>query len=112
MSNRSCSVAETPSSAATQLIVPPSAQARITRDRSASACEVFAGTHNFRDAVLAAANLGGNSDVVAAVCGALAGAHYSAGAIPGLWRNSLTKKELIEGFADRLLAHALLELGA
>ena len=32
---------ETPSSAATQLIVPPSAQARITRDRSASACEVF-----------------------------------------------------------------------
>jgi ADP-ribosyl-[dinitrogen reductase] hydrolase len=78
----------------------------------ASACEVFAGTQNFRDAVLAAANVGGNSDVVAAVCGALAGAHYSAGAIPGLWRNSLTKQELLEGFADRLLAHALLELGA
>ena len=77
----------------------------------AGACEVFAGTQNFRDAVLAAANLGGNSDVVAAVCGALAGAHYSAGAIPALWRNSLTKKELIEGFADRLLAHALLGLG-
>jgi ADP-ribosylglycohydrolase len=92
--------------------VPDAAAGESAPAALASACEVFAGTHNFRDAVLAAANLGGNSDVVAAVCGALAGAHYSAGAIPGLWRNSLTKKELIEGFADRLLAHALLELGA
>lgn len=76
-----------------------------------SACEVFSRTTSFRDAVLGAANLGGNSDVIAAVCGALAGAHYSAGAIPTLWRNSLIKRELIEGTADRLLAHALLELG-
>jgi len=77
----------------------------------ASALEAFSGTGNFRDAVLAAANLGGNSDVIAAVCGALAGAHYSAGAIPTLWRNSLMRRELVEGTADRLLAHALLELG-
>jgi hypothetical protein len=28
-----------------------------------------------------------------------------------LWRNSLMKQGLIESFADRLLAHALLELG-
>ncbi len=32
---------ETPSSAATALIVPPSAQARMIRDRVASACAVF-----------------------------------------------------------------------
>jgi len=63
----------------------------------------------FRDAVLSAANLGGNSDVVAAACGALAGAHYTASAIPTLWRNSLIKKQLIESSADRLLAHAMLE---
>lgn len=75
-----------------------------------AALEAFAGTSNFRDAVLAAANLGGNSDVVAAVTGALAGAHYTASAIPALWRNSLMKQQLIEGFADRLLAHALLDL--
>ena len=55
---------------------------------------------------------GGNSDVVAAVAGALAGAHYSASAIPTLWRNSLMKKQLIEDCADRLLTHALLDLGA
>jgi ADP-ribosyl-[dinitrogen reductase] hydrolase len=77
----------------------------------AAALEVFASTHNFRDAVLAAANRGGNSDVVAGAAGALAGAHYTAGAIPTLWRNSLMKKQLIEACADRLLAHAMLELG-
>ena len=76
-----------------------------------AALETLASTDSFRDALLNAANLGGNSDVVASITGALAGAHYSASAIPALWRNSLMKQGLIEGFADRLLAHALLELG-
>lgn len=76
----------------------------------AAALDAFGTTHSFRDAVLAAANRGGNSDVVAGAAGALAGAHYSAGAIPTLWRNSLMKKQLIEECADRLLAHAMLEL--
>jgi ADP-ribosyl-[dinitrogen reductase] hydrolase len=75
----------------------------------AAALEVFGRTNNFRDAVLAAANLGGASDVVAGATGALAGAHYSAGAIPTKWRNSLIKLELLEGFADQLLAHALVD---
>lgn len=75
------------------------------------ALDIFAGTGNFRDAVLAAANLGGNSDIVAAVCGALAGAHYTASAIPTLWRNSLMKLQMLEGCADRLLAHVMLEFG-
>jgi ADP-ribosyl-[dinitrogen reductase] hydrolase len=76
----------------------------------AAALDAFARTDNFRDAVLAAANLGGNSDVMAGASGALAGAHYTASAVPTLWRNSLMKKELLESFADRLLAHALLRL--
>jgi ADP-ribosylglycohydrolase len=75
----------------------------------AAALDVFARTNNFRDAVLAAANLGGASDVVAGATGALAGAHYSAGAIPTKWRKSLMKLELLEGFADQLLAHALVD---
>jgi ADP-ribosyl-[dinitrogen reductase] hydrolase len=77
----------------------------------AAALDAFDRTQSFRDAVLAAANLGGNSDVIAAVCGALAGAHYTAGAIPTVWRNSLMKLQLIEGCADQLLTHALIELG-
>jgi ADP-ribosylglycohydrolase len=76
----------------------------------AAALEALARTDSFRDAVLAAANLGGNSDVVAAVTGALAGAHYTQSAIPALWRNSLMKQQLIAGFADRLLERALVDL--
>ena len=72
----------------------------------------FSSTDNFRDAVLRAANAGGNSDVVAAVCGQLAGAHYGATAIPQSWRNGLMEKDLIEGIADRLLAHALVSLSS
>ena len=77
----------------------------------AAALQAFERSANFREAVLGAANLGGNSDVVAATCGALAGAHYSAGSIPGPWRDGLLKREWLEGYADRLLTHALLGLG-
>jgi len=78
----------------------------------AAALDALRRTQNFRDAVLAAANLGGNSDVTTAVSGALAGAHYTQSAIPTLWRNSLMKKQLIAATADRLLAHAMLTLGS
>jgi ADP-ribosylglycohydrolase len=77
----------------------------------AVALDALERTQNFRDAVLYAANQGGNSDVVGACCGALAGAHYTASAIPTMWRNSLMKQQMLEEFADRLLAHALVELG-
>jgi ADP-ribosyl-[dinitrogen reductase] hydrolase len=70
----------------------------------------FSSTDNFRDAVLFAANLGGNSDVVASIAGQLAGAHYGFSAIPPSWRNGLMQKDLIESYADRLLAHALVAL--
>jgi ADP-ribosyl-[dinitrogen reductase] hydrolase len=70
----------------------------------------FRSTDNFRDGALKAANLGANSDVVATVYGQLAGAHYGVGAIPATWRASLVGKDLIEGFADRLLAHAMVTM--
>jgi ADP-ribosyl-[dinitrogen reductase] hydrolase len=75
-----------------------------------AAAAAFGATANFRDAVLYAANLGGDSDVVTAVCGQLAGAHYGVKAIPTSWHNGLMQKELIIGYADRLLAHAMLGL--
>jgi ADP-ribosyl-[dinitrogen reductase] hydrolase len=70
----------------------------------------FRTTSNFRDGALKAVNLGGNSDVAGAVYGQLAGAHYGIGAIPAPWRTSLLEKDLIEGLADRLLAHAMVGL--
>jgi ADP-ribosyl-[dinitrogen reductase] hydrolase len=74
------------------------------------ALEAFAATGNFRDAVLHAANQGGNSDVAAAACGQLAGAHYGAGAIPAPWRDCLLQRTVIESYADRLLQHYLLAI--
>ena len=58
-----------------------------------------------------AANLGRDSDVVAAVYGQLAGAYHGVSAIPGIWRNSLMKHEVVIDTADRLLTHALVTLG-
>jgi ADP-ribosyl-[dinitrogen reductase] hydrolase len=75
-----------------------------------AAAAAFGATANFRDAILYAANLGGDSDVVGAVCGQLAGAYYSVKAIPTSWHNGLMQKEMIASYADRLLAHAMLGL--
>ncbi|MGH8287629.1 MAG: ADP-ribosylglycohydrolase family protein [Steroidobacteraceae bacterium] len=77
----------------------------------AIALEAFAATDSFRDAVLHAANRGGNSDVAAAACGQLAGAFYGASAIPAPWREGLLQRSLIETYADRLLEHFLLKIG-
>jgi ADP-ribosyl-[dinitrogen reductase] hydrolase len=75
-----------------------------------AAMAAFGATGNFRDAVLYAANLGGDSDVVAAVTGQLAGAFYTVKAIPTSWYNGLMQKELISAYADKLLARAMLGL--
>jgi ADP-ribosyl-[dinitrogen reductase] hydrolase len=92
-------------------------QLAVTAPKAGSVVEVleaavwaFRTTDNFRDGALRAANLGANSDVAAAVFGQLAGAYYGVAAIPGSWRNSLMGKDLIEGLADKLLAHAMVSL--
>ncbi len=62
----------------------------------------FQSTNTYRDAVLAAANLGDDADTTAAVCGQLAGAHYGASAIPPEWRERLAMRDEIEAMADAL----------
>jgi ADP-ribosyl-[dinitrogen reductase] hydrolase len=79
-------------------------------DSLEAALWAFRTTSSFRDGALKAVNLGGNSDVAGAVYGQLAGAHYGVGAIPATWRTSLMEKDLVEGLADRLLAHAMVGL--
>jgi len=71
----------------------------------------FHGSETFREGALLAANLGHDSDVVAAAYGQLAGAYHGVSAIPGIWRNSLIKQEVVIDSADRLLTHALVTLG-
>ena len=70
----------------------------------------LATTTNFRDGALAAINLGGHSDVVGAVYGQLAGAHYGLHDIPAHWRSALLHRADIEALADELLADALVSL--
>jgi ADP-ribosylglycohydrolase len=72
----------------------------------------FSRSSNFREGALLVANLGRDCDVAAAIYGQLAGAHLGVSAIPGTWRNSLMKKELLIDSADRLLTHALVTLGS
>jgi ADP-ribosylglycohydrolase len=71
----------------------------------------FHKAESFKEGALLAANLGRDSDVVGAAYGQLAGAYHGVSAIPGIWRNSLMKQEVVIDTADRLLTHALVTLG-
>jgi ADP-ribosyl-[dinitrogen reductase] hydrolase len=66
----------------------------------------FYTTPTYRDAVLAAANLGDDADTTAAVCGQLAGAYYGVDAIPPQWLERLAYCEQIRDLADSLLTLA------
>ena len=57
----------------------------------------------FEDAVVYAANLGGDADTNAAVTGALAGARFGASSIPQRWLEPLHQRERISGLATRLM---------
>ena len=73
-------------------------------DTLESAVWAFANTKSLEDAVIVAANLGGDADTRAAVTGALAGARYGASAIPPRWLQALEGRDEIEQLADRLWA--------
>ena len=62
----------------------------------------FDSTTNFRDAILAAANLGDDADSTAAICGQIAGAFYGDGAIPVAWLARLAFREDITSLADAI----------
>lgn len=66
----------------------------------------FAHTTSFRDAVLAAANLGDDADTTAAVCGQIAGAFHGASAIPQTWLARLAMRDEITALADALAGGA------
>jgi len=64
----------------------------------------FYRTDSFREGCLAAVNLGDDADTTGAVYGQLAGVFYGESAITESWRRKLAYRDLIESFADRLLA--------
>lgn len=60
-------------------------------------------TDNFKDAVLAAVNLGDDSDTTGAVAGQIAGAYYGYSGIPADLIEGLAKKEMIDQYLEPLL---------
>lgn len=56
----------------------------------------FLNTFSYADCVLAAVNLGGDTDTTAAVAGAIAGVYYGFGAIPPKWVGRLRGKTVID----------------
>jgi ADP-ribosyl-[dinitrogen reductase] hydrolase len=76
----------------------------------AAARRALASAGNFRDGALLAVNMGGNSDVIGAIYGQLAGAYYGVNAIPRAWRAAVAQRAKIEEFADQLLTQALVRM--
>jgi ADP-ribosylglycohydrolase len=66
----------------------------------------FANGTDYRDAVLAAANLGDDADATAAIAGQIAGAHYGLAEVPAEWRERLAHGARLAVLADGLAALA------
>lgn len=66
----------------------------------------FWNTDNFRDCILAAANLCGDADTIAAVAGQVAGAWYGYSDIPKEWIDKLAKKDELLSVCDDLMSVA------
>lgn len=62
-----------------------------------SAFFFFQDTNTFEKALITTINFGGDTDTHAAICGALAGAHYGESSIPEKW-----KKSLIDGHENTI----------
>lgn len=62
----------------------------------------FYTTNSFRDAVLAAANLGDDADTTAAITGQVAGAFYGAAGIPREWLGRVVMAQEISEMAEQL----------
>jgi ADP-ribosyl-[dinitrogen reductase] hydrolase len=61
---------------------------------------------SFEHGCLLAVNLGEDADTTGAIFGQLAGAFYGEQDIPERWRSKLALRELIEGFAEKILSIA------
>lgn len=58
-------------------------------------------TDSYKECVLKAVNLGGDTDTVAAVAGGLAGALYGYENIPREWKEKLIREKFIEGMCEK-----------
>ena len=57
-------------------------------------------TNDYKNAILRAVNLGDDTDTVAAITGAIAGALYGIEGIPDEWLSALVGREMIESMCE------------
>lgn len=62
----------------------------------------FITTYNYKDCVLKAVNLGGDTDTIGALAGGLAGCYYGYEAIPKDWLNVIARRDWIEKFCYKM----------
>lgn len=58
--------------------------------------------HNFTGAVTYAVSLGGDTDTIASMTGAISGAYLGAEAIPPTWQENLENRDYIIGLGEKL----------
>ena len=58
-------------------------------------------TDNYKDAVLKAVNLGGDTDTIAGICGGLAGIYYGFDSIPVDWIENIPKLDKVLSLCER-----------
>lgn len=63
----------------------------------------FDSTATFADGLIAAVNLGGDSDSIGAVYGQIAGAYYGFDAIPKRWVKAVTKHGAVDSYIKRFI---------
>jgi len=59
-------------------------------------------TQSYEDTVIYAISLGGDTDTIAAMAGAISGAYLGIETIPSEWRAKLENREYIEALAENL----------
>lgn len=104
--SRTCATSLTPESLALgQEGIPPTGPPSV-----AAAVVAGAWAASFGDAVTLAVRAGGDTDTVAAMAGAIAGARFGADAIPSAWLDTVENGERgrdhLDGLARRLIARA------
>ena len=70
-----------------------------------AAIYAFLVSSSFRESILYSIRLGGDTDTIAAMCGAIAGAFWGAESIPPHWKEQLEQRDYIENLAHQLFEH-------
>jgi ADP-ribosylglycohydrolase/O-acetyl-ADP-ribose deacetylase (regulator of RNase III) len=89
-------------------VVPSSGYVVHSLEASIWALLTAAATHaSFSETLLRAVNLGGDTDTIACVTGALAGVQHGVDAIPEAWRDLLVRQEDLEDLFARFVSRVL-----